>query len=42
MKHYLTKYNENGKRYAESWLQINLFGKAICFWRKRIEIGEEE
>lgn len=41
MKHYLTKYVENGTHYAESWLQINLFGKAICFWRKRIVIGEE-
>ncbi len=24
--HYITKYTENGKRYAESWLQVNIFG----------------
>lgn len=38
MKHYITKYTENDIRYAESWLQINIFGYAICFWKKRIEI----
>lgn len=38
MKHYLTTYTENGIRYAEAWLQINLFGKCFCFWRKRREI----
>lgn len=36
--HYITKFEENGKRYAESWLQINIFGKTICFWKKRIAI----
>lgn len=38
MKHYITKYEENGKRYAEAWLQINVFGKCLCFWKKRIAI----
>lgn len=38
MKHHITKYRENGKRYAESWLQINAFGNCYCFWRKKIEI----
>lgn len=38
MHHYITKYDENGTRYVESWLQINLFGIALCFWRKRIAI----
>lgn len=38
MRHYITKYEENGKRYAESWMQINIFGFAFCFWRKKIEI----
>lgn len=36
--HYMTKYRENGKKYAESWLQINIFGKCFCFSKKRIEI----
>lgn len=40
MKHYITKYQENGKLYVEAWLQINFFGKAFCFSRKRIEIKE--
>lgn len=38
IKHYITKYKENGKRYAEAWLQINLFGKSYCFYKKKIEI----
>ena len=38
LKHYITKYEEENKRYAESWLQINIFGRCYCFWRKRIEI----
>ena len=38
IKHYITKYKEDGKKYAESWLQINLFGKCYCFSEKKIEI----
>jgi len=38
MKHYITKYRENGKRYAESWMQINILGWAFCFSKKKIEI----
>lgn len=38
IKHYLTKYSEDKKRYAESWLQINLFGKCYCFSKKKVEI----
>lgn len=36
--HYITKYEEKGKRYAEAWMQINVFGMNFCFWRKKIEI----
>lgn len=36
--HYLTKYEETGKLYAESWIQINLFGRCFCFSKKRIEL----
>ena len=39
MKHFITKYQENGKRFAESWLQINLFGRYYCFSRKKIELA---
>lgn len=38
MKHYITKYRENNKQYAESWLQINVFGKSYCFSKHRIEL----
>jgi len=38
MKHHITKYKENGKRYAESWFQINILGKCFCFWKKKINI----
>ena len=37
-KHHITKYSENGKRYATSWMQINAFGKCFCFSVKTIEI----
>ena len=33
--HYITKYEEAGKRYAEAWVQIDL---CLCLCRKRIEI----
>lgn len=37
-KHHITKFVEDGKRYAESWLQVNLFNKSFCFSRRKIEI----
>ena len=42
MKHYITFYGKNGKCYAESWIQINLFGKVICFSKKIEEITRED
>ncbi len=38
MHSYITKYEECGKRYAESWLQVNAFGRSFCFYKKKIEI----
>ena len=38
IKHYITKYVEDGKRYAEAWIQINIFGRCYCISRKRLEI----
>ncbi|CZQ83878.1 Hypothetical protein Tpal_498 [Trichococcus palustris] len=38
MKHFITKYAEDGKRFAESWLQIDAFGRSFCFNKKKIEI----
>lgn len=38
LHHYITQYREGGKRFAEAWLQIDLFGRCFCFSRRRIEI----
>lgn len=38
MHHYITKYDENGKKYAESWFQISILGYCFCFSKKKIEI----
>jgi len=38
MKHYITKYYENGEYFAESWLQVNVFGYCFCFSRKKTKI----
>lgn len=34
MHHYITKYICNGKLYAESWIQINIFGLCFCLSRR--------
>lgn len=36
--HYLTTYYEDGKRYAETWMQFNIFGLCFCFSKRRKEI----
>lgn len=38
IKHHITKYTVDGIRYAESWIQINIFSKCFCFNNKRIAI----
>ena len=38
MKHHITTYTENGKKYVSSWLQINLFGRCYCFSKKTKEL----
>jgi len=38
MKSYITKYKEDEKQYAESWLQITVFGKCYCFNKRKIEV----
>ena len=40
MHHYLTKYWENGKQYAESWIQINAFGLSYCFSKRKIQLNK--
>lgn len=34
--HYITKYEEKGRYYAEAWLQIDILGKSFCLSKKRI------
>lgn len=36
--HYITHYSENGKDYAETWIQINILKWCICLSKKRIAI----
>lgn len=38
IKHYITKYVENGIKYAEAWIQIDFLGKSWCIFRKKIEV----
>ena len=38
MKHYMTRYTEDGIKYVESWLQIDLFGKSYCFSKRKQSI----
>lgn len=38
MHHYITKYTENGVRYAEAWFQLNVFGMCFCLWRVKTKI----
>lgn len=38
LKHYITKYSSGGKRFATSWIQLNLLNKSYCFNIKEIEI----
>lgn len=36
--HYITKYEEFGTRYAEAWIQINIFCFNICLFKRKIRI----
>jgi len=38
IKHYITKYTENGKRYAEAWIQINILGLSFCISKRKLKI----
>ena len=42
MHHYITKYDENGKKYAERWIQLNLLGWAICFSKRIIRLYKRQ
>ena len=40
IRHYITKYEENGKLYAESWIQFDFLGKAFCFSKRKIKLTD--
>ncbi len=40
LKHHLTKYGANGKRFAESWLQFNLFGKKYALAKEELNFND--
>ena len=37
--HYITKYEENRKLYAEAWIQIDIFGKKLLYKQEKIAIS---
>lgn len=39
--HYITKYKEKGRYYAEAWLQIDILGKSFCLSKKRIRLDAQ-
>jgi len=38
MKFHITKYTANEKKYASSWVQIDVFRKQICLHQRIIEL----
>ena len=41
LRHYMTKYEEGGVLWVESWIQVEAFGRCWCFSRRRLQIGGE-
>ena len=39
LRHYMTKYEEDGVLWVESWIQVNAFGRCWCLSRRRLQIG---
>ncbi|MEQ9763217.1 hypothetical protein [Streptococcus jiangjianxini] len=40
INHYITHYARSGVDYAEAWIQIDIFGRCFCLWKKRTVIKE--
>lgn len=41
LHHYITKYTEKGKRYAEAWMQLDILGFSFCFSRRKTEVKDD-
>ena len=39
LRHYMTKYEEDGAVWVESWIQVTAFGRCWCLSRKRLQLG---
>ena len=39
LRHYMTKYEEDGVLWVESWIQVNAFGRCWCFSKRKLQIG---
>ena len=40
LKHCLSIYEWNGKRYAEAWILVKILNKSFAFWKRKEEIPE--
>ena len=40
LKHCLSIYEWNGKRYAEAWILVKILNKRFVFWKRKEEIPE--
>ena len=40
LKHHLTQYTTDGRKFVTSWLQLNIFGKCYCFSKRTIKIED--
>lgn len=38
MKYHLTKYVADGRKFAASWVQIDVFGRTFCFAKRVIPL----
>ena len=42
MRHYMTKYRtDQNELRVVSWMQINIFGKCFCMWKKELAIPKD-
>lgn len=38
LRHLIAEYEEDGRAYAEAWVQVDLLDMCWCLWRRRIEL----
>lgn len=38
IRHLIAEYEEDGRAYAEAWVQVDLLDMCWCLWRRRIEL----